>query len=499
MIRSFSTSRLMRSNTHMDVVRLGKKLGYDHLIFDGVCHGFALSWLSAALVKDEHRFYQRIETIQSSWFLPRKIQAIKKKLQQRVSLTNYEMNLIELLGFYETVSVYQAPYRLELPVARFLQYSDTEALFNIIQSKKLENLGGISVLDPLFFIDTKKEAADYFSRLARTVETAGCQSLVGYLLLSPRHAMALTYDSKLQQWQFMDVNQWPPVLFNRNDTLNLVNRISKGLASSSVVGLNQDSLAVTVRPITLNNEPTKNVLKKTLPHQQQHRQEQALLGLQVLEKKQQWKTVHVAAWNGCATVIAQLATNGTDLDELTPEGFTATSLATMNNNPKVIAELAKYGANLNTADLDGIFPIHAAASHYSKTDVIAVLAKHGANLDKLDINGQAPIHIAAYAGHLNVIIELANQGANINLLDKDGRTAYAYAKEEGHKEIAFFLQPKNNQSSIKMMEKLAAIHASITSKKLTGVELTLTKPADLETQQSPDVEMQNSLTSMRRA
>ncbi|MFI4918285.1 MAG: ankyrin repeat domain-containing protein [Legionellales bacterium] len=494
-IHSLGTLRLTRWNAHLGIMRLGGKMGYDYFTSGGICHGFALSWLSEALVKDEHRFHRRIETIKSGWFLPGKIQAIKKKLQQQIALTDYEKELLELPGFYETVSVYQSSPKLALPGVRFLLQSDTEALFNMVQSKKLEDLGGISVLEPLFFIDTKKEAADYFSSLAQTVEKAGCQSVVGCLLSSPGHAMALTYDSKLQQWQFMDVNQWPPVLFNRNDTLNLVNSISAGFASSSVIGFNQDVLAVKVLPITLSNEPQKDALKKTLPHQQQHRQEQALLELQTEEQKQQWNPVHVAAWGGCATVIAPLAKKGADLDEFDPDGLTATYTAIYNNHPNVIVALAKYSANVNKAFRTGHSSAVHAAACFSKADVIAILAKHGADLGELNLSGYAPIHIAASAGHLNVIIELANQCVNLTQPDKYGRTAYDHARKAGHKDIASFLQPKNNQSSIKIIEQLAATQTSITSipsKKLTGVGLTLTKPSDLETQQSPDVETQNS-------
>ena len=106
--------------------------------------------------------------------------------------------------------------------------------------------------------------------------------------------------------------------------------------------------------------------------------------------------------------------------------------------------LCEKGANINTEDIHGAYPIHYAAqlcgpssestSSNSRLSLIALrkLLLNGINMDVKDKDGRSPLLWAASAGSTDAILALIHAGANPSPEDKDGLTVLHCAASRGH-------------------------------------------------------------------
>ena len=151
-------------------------------------------------------------------------------------------------------------------------------------------------------------------------------------------------------------------------------------------------------------------------------------------------------------------------------GFSALSIATLDNNPNMLKWLLSLD-NINPdicLSEDGITPLHLAAMHRldnaiealldsEKPSIDAVMSRnrtalymatieghsniahlllsHGANPDIADENGQLPLHLAAAHGKLDIVHALLGGNADANIL-LNGKPSLLYAIENDHIDVA---------------------------------------------------------------
>lgn len=95
-------------------------------------------------------------------------------------------------------------------------------------------------------------------------------------------------------------------------------------------------------------------------------------------------------------------------------------------DPKTVALLLRYGANVGAEDAFGQNALDEAVEHGHK-EVVALLLAHGAKAAHKDGRGRTALHIAAESSDNDIAAPLLVHGADVNARDEDGKTPLALA------------------------------------------------------------------------
>ena len=138
------------------------------------------------------------------------------------------------------------------------------------------------------------------------------------------------------------------------------------------------------------------------------------------------RPIHVVArFNDNPRVVAALARAGADVHALTVHDYNALHVAAGHGrSPAVVAALARLGVNLNGRDISDGTPLHVAASSSGTPAVVKALIDAGANLEARDEAGRTPLHRAydRFYRSAAVIDVLHEAGADAQAQDSRGRT-----------------------------------------------------------------------------
>lgn len=115
--------------------------------------------------------------------------------------------------------------------------------------------------------------------------------------------------------------------------------------------------------------------------------------------------------------------------------WTQASLGQTDEVRKLLAE----GANIKERSLDGLSPLHAAATA-GHEDVVLVLIEHSADVAAKDLDaGETALHAAAFEGHAAVVLLLLDHAADVSAADSEGRTSLHKASSRGHEAVVLLL------------------------------------------------------------
>lgn len=134
----------MPTSFHNSLQALGSSLGYSGLIAGGYCNGFTLKWLEARFLGDKelHRFTDRVKRIRSKKnHLVKQINHVMAK--KGALLTDSDMDLLEILAFYEGIELYQAPANFVHIFTKFLHQHSYAEISSLACSRGIEQLGGL--------------------------------------------------------------------------------------------------------------------------------------------------------------------------------------------------------------------------------------------------------------------------------------------------------------------------------------------------------------------
>lgn len=461
----------MPQDVHISFCELGAALGYfpKEKMYEGWCNGLTLKWLEACFVNDEDTFYQRMQRIlilNEDTAIVEKIDQVKEKVKRHDLLSDHDLELLDLLAFYENVELYHNPHHYYEIFNTFFHQTDVAQVSLLAASKKIESLGGLTNIYSEPGIYTKAEIAEYLNSLIQTIHHSGYsdQKPIGLVLQGFDHYIGLSYQVKNSSWKFMDINQWPPIAFEAASTLELAEKIVDGFNEHRGIIPRLPYTALNTLVITTSNNEQRfqlasqlNLWKKNHLISQALSERDgpvnlafmaALIGdANIIAELAKYdvdfnRTKHsfgatpalIASEMGHVTVITELAKHNVDFNLSEKGGRTPLLRATYLRNTHVIAELAKHGANLETTDNQGIGPLMYAA-YFGYVDVFEELVSLGANLAVQLIRGQTPAHLAAQNGHANIITALAKHHFNFNVSANDGTTPASIASENGHAHI----------------------------------------------------------------
>lgn len=145
----------------------------------------------------------------------------------------------------------------------------------------------------------------------------------------------------------------------------------------------------------------------------------------------------IASTNGYAEIATHLIEKGADVNAIGKQGLTPLIGAAMNGHADLVALLATQNTNLD--QLSGMQykenALHLAARN-GYTAAIEALLKAGADVNALEGTHSTALMYAAYYGHLEAADMLIKQGAELNMHDQGGHTALYWANFRNQSDIA---------------------------------------------------------------
>ena len=123
-----------------------------------------------------------------------------------------------------------------------------------------------------------------------------------------------------------------------------------------------------------------------------------------------------------------------------PESFVE---AARLNDTELVGKFIAAGANVNSKNKSGVYPLHWAAWNGNIEMVKKLVEKH-AYIDVMDgYRDETPLSWAAKKGHLEVVKYLVEKGAAVNNSDRYKETPLMDAARYGHDEMVRFLLYNN--------------------------------------------------------
>jgi ankyrin repeat protein len=123
--------------------------------------------------------------------------------------------------------------------------------------------------------------------------------------------------------------------------------------------------------------------------------------------------------------------------------------AAKNNDLKMIEDLIKKGANVNSADDNGRTPLMYAAQAGSQQAVERLVNNHHADVNAKDKNDQTALMKSAIMGKNDGVKFLLDHKAKIDEYDKFGRTALTYSARADHTDVLKTLLHKGADPNIR--------------------------------------------------
>ncbi|XP_064119859.1 protein phosphatase 1 regulatory subunit 12A-like isoform X14 [Macrobrachium nipponense] len=94
-----------------------------------------------------------------------------------------------------------------------------------------------------------------------------------------------------------------------------------------------------------------------------------------------------------------------------------------------VLRLLEKGADINTANVDGLTGLHAACID-DNIDMVEFLVNQGADVNRADMEGWTPLHATASCGFISIAKFLIDRGADLSIVNNDGDLPFDIADSE---------------------------------------------------------------------
>jgi ankyrin repeat protein len=168
-----------------------------------------------------------------------------------------------------------------------------------------------------------------------------------------------------------------------------------------------------------------------------------------------------ASDKGCAEVVDNLLTSGSEVDLATDSGWTALMYASQNGHYRVVRKLLNKGADVNKVGDGGWTALMLASQEGHIKVVEELLLDKKVKINEANDEGMTPIMLAIDSKHVNIVAKLLEKGADPNISVKaeknEGWTALMFASSEGLVEIVSMLLEKGANTGKENKEGFDAI------------------------------------------
>jgi ankyrin repeat protein len=142
-------------------------------------------------------------------------------------------------------------------------------------------------------------------------------------------------------------------------------------------------------------------------------------------------TVADAAEQRNHALVKELLAKGADVNTAQVDGMTALHWAVYNDDAETAGLLVRSRANVNAANRYGVPPLFTACTNGNAT-VVRLLLDAGADANASLPGGETVLMTAARVGNLEAVKALLARGANPNAQEQRDQTALMWAAAEGH-------------------------------------------------------------------
>ncbi|EDW80091.2 uncharacterized protein Dwil_GK24127 [Drosophila willistoni] len=105
--------------------------------------------------------------------------------------------------------------------------------------------------------------------------------------------------------------------------------------------------------------------------------------------------------------------------------------ACLSSDKDEVIQLLDQGADINTANVDGLTALHQACID-DNLDMVEFLVEHGADINRQDNEGWTPLHATASCGFVSIARYLVENGAEVAAVNSDGDLALDLAIDVQH-------------------------------------------------------------------
>ncbi|XP_036133310.1 protein phosphatase 1 regulatory subunit 12B isoform X4 [Molossus molossus] len=99
-----------------------------------------------------------------------------------------------------------------------------------------------------------------------------------------------------------------------------------------------------------------------------------------------------------------------------------------------VKRLLARGADINTANVDGLTALHQACID-ENFEMVKFLVENRADVNQQDNEGWTPLHAAASCGHLNIAEYFLSHGASVSIVNSEGEVPSDLAEEPAMKDL----------------------------------------------------------------
>jgi hypothetical protein len=154
--------------------------------------------------------------------------------------------------------------------------------------------------------------------------------------------------------------------------------------------------------------------------------------------------VHKATKRGLTTFVAELIKYGAVPDHADMDGVTPVMIAVQFGNAELVAVFISLGERVNFANVtrDGATLLHTGA-YYGHEEIIRTLLTIkpvSSLIEAIDTNGRTPLQIAAFRSSRDICALLVSAGADFAVRDKRGNDCSTLATKLGRRKSHDFFQ-----------------------------------------------------------
>jgi uncharacterized protein len=142
-----------------------------------------------------------------------------------------------------------------------------------------------------------------------------------------------------------------------------------------------------------------------------------------------------AAELGDTAAVMSLLKSGADVNTAQPDGMTALHWVALRNDAELGKILLRAGANPDAATRLGGYTPLLLASRQGNVAMVAAALAGGANPNRATINGTTPLMFAAASGKVEAVNLLLAKNADVNATEVKGETALMFAAAYGRADV----------------------------------------------------------------